>query len=46
MPLFAQTATPRAEAPDELRRILAGTDPDALSPRDALDLVARLKSLL
>jgi DNA mismatch repair protein MutS len=46
MPLFAQTATPRAEAPDELRRILAEVDPDALSPREALDLVARLKSLL
>ncbi|WP_333672095.1 DNA mismatch repair protein MutS [Elioraea tepidiphila] len=46
MPLFARTAVARAEAPDELRRILAEIDPDALSPRDALDLVARLKSLL
>ncbi|WP_439577682.1 DNA mismatch repair protein MutS [Elioraea sp.] len=46
MPLFAAQAPPRVDAPDELRRVLAGTDPDALSPRAALDLVARLKGMV
>jgi DNA mismatch repair protein MutS len=32
-------------APDPLRSCLAEVDPDALSPRDALDLVYRLRSL-
>jgi DNA mismatch repair protein MutS len=45
MPLFAQQAA-RPEAPDALRRVLAETDPDALSPRDALDLVVRLKGMV
>ena len=44
LPLFA--ATPREEAaPDPLRAALADIEPDTLSPREALELVYRLKRL-
>jgi DNA mismatch repair protein MutS len=51
LPLFAASAAPdesKDEAPpvDELRRALAGIDPDRLTPRDALDALYRLKALL
>ena len=46
MPLFAQQVARPAEAPDALRRMLAETDPDALSPRDAHDLIVRLKGMV
>ena len=51
LPLFASVLRepPPAEAPAEpspLERLLAGIDPDALTPREALDLVYRLKKSL
>ena len=45
LPLFAAATTREAEAPDVLREALAAVDVDALTPREALDLVYRLKSL-
>ncbi|MBI1365309.1 MAG: DNA mismatch repair protein MutS [Alphaproteobacteria bacterium] len=48
LPLFAApAAAPRAESPkdDGLRAALQAIDPDALSPRDALDAIYRLKHL-
>jgi len=42
LPLSASSA---AEPADELRELLDDADPDALSPRDALALVYKLKSL-
>lgn len=46
LPLFAATLAPQAEeAPDPLRALLADIDADALSPRDALETVYRLKQL-
>ncbi len=53
LPLFAQ-AVPAAKtseagsapAPDKLAAALAAIDPDALSPRDALEALYRLKALL
>jgi DNA mismatch repair protein MutS len=33
------------DAADELREILHGTDPDTLSPKDALELLYKLKKL-
>ncbi len=44
----AQNATPApppSQAPAPLLQALAGADPDALTPRDALDLVYKLKAL-
>jgi len=49
LPLFASTAPEPEAAPttdDRLARELAALDPDRLSPRDALDAIYRLKSLL
>lgn len=46
LPLFAASlAPPQDEAPDVLRAELAALDADALTPREALDLVYRLKQL-
>jgi DNA mismatch repair protein MutS len=49
LPLFAQTAPASEAAPpadDLLTRELTALDPDSLSPRDALEAIYRLKSLL
>ncbi len=46
LPLFAASTTaPEEAAPDPLRAALAAADADALTPREALDLVYRLKAL-
>jgi DNA mismatch repair protein MutS len=47
LPLFAATlaAAPEA-AKDALREALAGIDPDALAPREALDALYRLRQIL
>ncbi len=45
LPLFAAAVEREAEAPDALREALAVIDVDALSPRQALELVYRLKGL-
>jgi DNA mismatch repair protein MutS len=46
LPLFAAAAQEAAEpAPDPLAAALAEVDADALSPREALDLVYRLKRM-
>jgi DNA mismatch repair protein MutS len=46
LPLFAAAAAAAQEAaPDPLRKELDGIDADALSPREALDIVYRLKRL-
>lgn len=46
LPLFAATTAQEvAETPDPLRDALGAVDADALSPREALDLVYRLKKL-
>ncbi|PTQ13364.1 DNA mismatch repair protein MutS [Sphingomonas oleivorans] len=45
LPLFAAAAAKPEEAPDPLRTALDAIDADALSPRDALDLIYRLKRL-
>jgi DNA mismatch repair protein MutS len=42
LPLFSQPADPRAEA---LQRRIAQLDPDALSPRQALELLYELKKI-
>lgn len=46
LPLFAAARAPEPEAKDELREALATIDVDALSPREALDALYRLKGLL
>ena len=51
LPLFAAVEPPVREADvpsrdEELRRMLAEIDPDRLTPREALDALYRLKSLL
>lgn len=47
LPLFAATlAAAPAAAKDALRETLAGIDPDALAPRDALEALYALKRLL
>jgi DNA mismatch repair protein MutS len=47
LPLFAAAAAAEAEAePDPLHAALAEVDADALAPREALDLVYRLKKLV
>jgi len=43
LPLFAQVAA--EHAPSELEAALAAVDPNALSPREALEILYRLKSL-
>jgi len=45
LPLFAAATEREAEAPDPLREALAAVDADALSPREALELIYRLKGL-
>ncbi|MBX3595751.1 DNA mismatch repair protein MutS [Sphingomonas sp.] len=46
LPLFAATSVAEAEPVDALRAELAELDIDALSPRDALDTLYRLKGLM
>jgi DNA mismatch repair protein MutS len=47
LPLFAATlAEAPAAAKDALREALAGIDPDALAPREALDALYRLKQIV
>ena len=46
LPLFSyEPATPQAPARDALREALAALDPDALSPREALEALYELKRL-
>ncbi|KRB80820.1 DNA mismatch repair protein MutS [Sphingomonas sp. Root710] len=45
LPLFAAAAQIEEAAPDPLRAEIETIDVDALSPRDALDIVYRLKAL-
>jgi DNA mismatch repair protein MutS len=45
LPLFAATAQQEEVAEDPLQAALAGVDADSLSPREALELVYRLKRL-
>lgn len=45
LPLFAASMAEEAPPPDPLREALSAIDADALSPREALDIVYRLKSL-
>ncbi|HVJ02814.1 MAG TPA: DNA mismatch repair protein MutS, partial [Sphingomonas sp.] len=45
LPLFAAAAEAEEEAVDALRAELDGIDIDALSPREALDMLYRLKEL-
>ena len=45
LPLFAAAAVQEAEVVDALRTELAALDVDALSPREALDALYRLKGL-
>lgn len=46
LPLFAATSAPETPAPQtsEVSRILGAVDPDGLSPREALDIIYRLKA--
>ncbi len=46
LPLFAAAAQIEEPAPDPLRREIEEIDADALSPREALELVYRLKALV
>jgi DNA mismatch repair protein MutS len=50
LPLFAAARRPAGDTPAhtsaEVEQLLATVDPDALSPRDALDLIYRLKKCL
>ncbi|WP_137680319.1 DNA mismatch repair protein MutS [Aurantiacibacter suaedae] len=43
LPLFAASMAKEEQAPDPLRALLDEVDVDALSPREALDLIYRLK---
>ena len=45
LPLFAAMADAPEAADDPLRAALDGVEPDSLSPRDALELIYRLKRL-
>jgi DNA mismatch repair protein MutS len=45
LPLFAAAAAAEEPAPDPLRAAVEAIDADALTPREALDLVYRLKRL-
>jgi DNA mismatch repair protein MutS len=46
LPLFANFVAeqPDAAAPSEADQMLAGLDPDTLTPKEALELVYRLKA--
>ncbi|MBL8549828.1 MAG: DNA mismatch repair protein MutS [Hyphomonadaceae bacterium] len=46
LPLFVAAAPEEEAKPSELEELLKATDVDALSPREALDLVYKLKGLL
>ena len=46
LPLFAATAVAQAEPVDALRDALGKLDIDAMSPREALDALYRLRSQL
>ncbi len=47
LPLFAATPSgPEPPAEDPLRQAIEGLDPDLMSPKDALAVIYRLKSLL
>lgn len=46
LPLFAASVhEPSASQPDPMHELLGKADPDSLSPRDALDLIYRLKKM-
>jgi len=45
LPLFAAAAQAEEPAPDPLRQEIESVDADALSPREALELVYRLKAI-
>jgi DNA mismatch repair protein MutS len=45
LPLFAPRAPAPAVEPSKLDKAMAEVDPDALSPREALELLYRLKGL-
>jgi DNA mismatch repair protein MutS len=45
LPLFAVRAPPPVAEPSKIDRAMAEIDPDALSPREALDVLYRLKGL-
>ncbi len=45
LPLFANATPPEPETPDALHAAVEAIDPDTLSPREALDLIYRLKRL-
>ncbi|HEY0270312.1 MAG TPA: DNA mismatch repair protein MutS [Sphingomonas sp.] len=45
LPLFAAAAERESEAPDPVRAALVALDADTLTPRDALELVYRLKAM-
>ena len=48
LPLFATApeAPPATPPPDEIKEMLAGLDPDVLTPREALEALYRLRALL
>jgi DNA mismatch repair protein MutS len=46
LPLFAAAASAEETHPDVLREAVAAIDADALAPREALDLIYKLKALL
>jgi DNA mismatch repair protein MutS len=46
LPLFAAAPAADPTPPDPLREALAGIDPDRLTPREALETIYRIKSLL
>jgi len=46
LPLFAGAGRDPLSAPDALREALAALDPDALSPRQALETLYALRRLL
>jgi DNA mismatch repair protein MutS len=49
LPLFADLGRPAQQGlaePSEVERLVADVDPEALTPRQALDLVFQLKALL
>ena len=45
LPLFASPPEPEPALPDPVRAALADLDPDAMSPREALDALYRLRRL-
>ena len=46
LPLFAERAPPAAAPPSKVEQALRSLDPDALSPRDALEALYRLRAIL